>query len=698
MRRSVIAQAAVALAAVVLGTLMPLAQTESAEAANAADFDPGYLIDDAIFYDASSMNYLDVQSFLNSRVGTCQAGRTCLKGYAQVTTTIPADRYCSGYSGSSYDTAAMIIDKAARACSINQRALLVLLEKEQGIVSSTGPSQRAYDAATGFGCPDTAPCDPNVGGFYYQVYYAARQFQIYKANPNSFNHRAGTTKNILLNPNAGCGTKSVYIYNNATAGLYNYTPYTPNAAAMGNLYGIGDGCSSYGNRNFWRIFTDWFGNPLRYEVASGFAWYYDARGGANGVMGAVTGYLTRDESNGGGYFQRFRNGTLYTSAGGTAFVFNNEFMTKYASLYAQSGGTGWPASEQVCATNGICYQSFTGGTIVAAPTIGARVIYGGIATAWLKGGGPTGPLGAPMSDTEYATNSGSAGWVQDFQWAYYSASNFGSYAVSKSTTGSSWIAYGGIGGTLGWPTSDYRCVGVSCAQDFQNGALSTTKQWGSHAILWGYASLWRAQGGLDSLGAAFDDLRASNAAGGGWIQQFEKAAIVQTTAGTVTRFPYDFFYGYWYQTGGERGSLGWPIAAQQCAANACAERFTNAVVTVRPNGSPLLVIGGLAGAWDAAGGIAKVGPAVSGTRYSTASGGGWVQEFTAGTITQVSNGSPLFSPTGPILTSWKSYGAEATWLGWPTSAPTCSANGCVQNFQNGVGRSDANGAVRFTTS
>lgn len=110
------------------------------------------------------------------------------------------------------------------------------------------------------------------------------------------------------------------------------------------------------------------------------------------------------------------------------------------------------------------------------------------------------------------------------------------------------------------------------------------------------------------------------------------------------------------------------------------------------------MIGGLAGAWDAAGGIAKVGPAISGTRYSTANGGGWVQEFTAGTITQVSNGSPLFSPTGPILTSWKSYGAEATWLGWPTSAPTCSANGCVQNFQNGVGRSDANGAVRFTTS
>jgi hypothetical protein len=37
-------------------------------------------------------------------------------------------------------------------------------------------------------------------------------------------------------------------------------PYQPNQAALNNLYGIGDGCSAYGNRNFWRIFTGWFGS------------------------------------------------------------------------------------------------------------------------------------------------------------------------------------------------------------------------------------------------------------------------------------------------------------------------------------------------------------------------------------------------------------------------------------------------------
>ena len=61
----------------------------------------------------------------------------------------------------------------------------------------------------------------------------------------------------------------MYIQNQATAGLYLYTPYRPNAAALANLYGTGDGCSSYGNRNFWRMFTDWFGStsvPAQVDV------------------------------------------------------------------------------------------------------------------------------------------------------------------------------------------------------------------------------------------------------------------------------------------------------------------------------------------------------------------------------------------------------------------------------------------------
>jgi hypothetical protein len=65
--------------------------------------------------------------------------------------------------------------------------------------------------------------------------------------------------NVRYNPNAACGTSPVYIQNQATVNLYNYTPYQPNAAALAAGYGTGDSCSAYGNRNFWNFFTDWFG-------------------------------------------------------------------------------------------------------------------------------------------------------------------------------------------------------------------------------------------------------------------------------------------------------------------------------------------------------------------------------------------------------------------------------------------------------
>lgn len=38
---------------------------------------------------------------------------------------------------------------------------------------------------------------------------------------------------------SGCGASNVYIESRATAALYTYTPYQPNAAALSNMYGTG---------------------------------------------------------------------------------------------------------------------------------------------------------------------------------------------------------------------------------------------------------------------------------------------------------------------------------------------------------------------------------------------------------------------------------------------------------------------------
>lgn len=256
--------------AMVAGLLAPQAiPAERAEAASASEFRAGNLISDENFFAGNAMTSSEVQSFLSAQLPVCDTGYTCLPAFQQATPAKTATAYCAAMPGLQQESAASIIARVGSACGVSQRVLLVLLQKEQSLVTDRNPSQLQYARATGFACPDTAPCDSTYAGFFDQVYAAARQFKLYAARPASYNHRAGQWNSVLYHPNAACGSSRVYIANQATAGLYNYTPYQPNGAALNNLYGTGDGCSAYGNRNFWRMYTDWFGDPLGPAVPAG---------------------------------------------------------------------------------------------------------------------------------------------------------------------------------------------------------------------------------------------------------------------------------------------------------------------------------------------------------------------------------------------------------------------------------------------
>jgi LysM repeat protein len=143
--------------------------------------------------------------------------------------------------------------------------LLVKLQKEQGLVTSTNPSARAYEFALGMDCPDTpAGCSAASAGFFWQLYKGAGQLQWYSNPAGSFTwlKPGRTISRPYQANNPGCGAQSFVLENKATAALYYYTPYVPNQTALGNLYGVGDVCSAYGNRNFFRDYTDWFGSPI----------------------------------------------------------------------------------------------------------------------------------------------------------------------------------------------------------------------------------------------------------------------------------------------------------------------------------------------------------------------------------------------------------------------------------------------------
>ena len=231
---------------------------------SASTFQAGNIISDAAFFNAGAMSEAQVRGFLQMTNRWCQAGpdgTPCLKDYRAATTTVDT-AYCAPYVGGVDEDAATIIAKTARACGVSPRVLLVLLQKEQGLVTASGSSlySSRYTKAAGFACPDTSACNPTYAGFASQVYHAASRYIAYGHNASSFRFRSGGTYPIAYNPDARCGASPVTLANRATAALYNYTPYQPNAAALANMNGTGDSCSTYGNRNFWRIYTSWFGS------------------------------------------------------------------------------------------------------------------------------------------------------------------------------------------------------------------------------------------------------------------------------------------------------------------------------------------------------------------------------------------------------------------------------------------------------
>ena len=241
----------------------PNSSARSAARAAPLSFDPGYIITDENFYNGSALTQAGVQSFLDGRnPSTCLSTTVlCLEDYRTTSFDRPANAFCQSYEGVVEERASSIIAKVGQACGISQKVLLVLLQKEQSLVGIRNPTPATYAAATGFGCPDGQTCNPAGAGFFNQVYYAAFQFRNYGTGSFANRYPVGATSPIEYKPLSTCGSAPVRIQNLATHALYVYTPFQPNAAALADMYGNGDSCSSFGNRNFFTLYSGWFGDP-----------------------------------------------------------------------------------------------------------------------------------------------------------------------------------------------------------------------------------------------------------------------------------------------------------------------------------------------------------------------------------------------------------------------------------------------------
>ena len=269
-RRLLPLMAGVFVAAFSFAFLINKDKTNNADAADLSKFNPGNIISDYVMSNYNSMTEEEIQAWLTAKNPCNNHDYDAYLRYSSEEpwrdwywkddhfVCISEELFGDGMVVGEGDTAAHILYETAQEYKINPQVLIVLLQKESGLITDAIPSSKEYRTATGYGCPDTAACDSKYFGFKNQVRRAAALFR--EVLDGGWTNYPVGINNILYNPNWDCGRLEVNIQNLATSALYRYTPYTPNQAALNAGYGTGDWCSSYGNRNFYHFFVDWFGN------------------------------------------------------------------------------------------------------------------------------------------------------------------------------------------------------------------------------------------------------------------------------------------------------------------------------------------------------------------------------------------------------------------------------------------------------
>lgn len=749
--------ATVAAIGVLLGGTSPV----PAIAAGPSDgFDASKIIDDALFYDGNAMTAPQVQAFLNQRVPQCWLGRPgyevgkavtwggvrttlaskCTKDYVSPTQSRAANAYCAAYAGGGNETAAQIIQKVGKACGISQRVLLITLEKEQSLISDPWPNNEQYFRAMGYACPDSGPggtanCDPTLGGFFQQVYRAAWQLKVYRAFPNSYNYKPFQNNYIQWHPNASCGGSTVNIQNWATAALYIYTPYRPNQAALNAGWGTGDGCSSYGNRNFYNFYKSWFGAPTgggsQFEIHSQFQPYYNANRDLLGLPAA------RATTNAGGAVeQRFARGTLYWSAATGVGSVSGGIRTQFEAAGGPGGVLGLPVGHEV-AERGWIRQNFQRGVAYWSSATDVGIVRGGIHEQLMKMGGPAGLLGLPIGNE--STQNG--GTVQRFARGamYWTPKTNVTWTLGG--IGSEFARLGGVSGKLGYPLAPEKAQPGYVGQDFTGGAVYWSPETNANGVLGGIylgfvsaggpsgalgipttgevsitggvrqefkrgTAFWSAptdvgivQGGIRSsylarggpagpLGFPIE----SEVAEGAWVRQEFNRGTAYWSQQTDVVFLEGGIRSAYLEQGGSNSLLGRPVTSEQALRDGARQDFEGGSAFWNREANVSFVRGGIRSAY------LQIGGPDSGLGYpigvETASNGWVTQEFQRGTAYWSSATDVVFTQ-GAIRTAHIAQGQGAGPWGYPTTSEAREAGGVRQEFEHGTARWQAGDEVLF---
>ena len=530
-----------------------------------SNFNPGNIISDGVMSNANAMSVEEIQRFLTSKNACKDTNIAKAKSYPGLRYHIENGHFvCLSEETFEYNgqkqTAAQVIYDAAKDFQINPQVLIVLLEKEQGLITDTWPNHIQYRSATGFGCPDTAECDSKYYGFRNQVRNAASMFRSVLSGGWT-NYPVGKNY-VQYHPNPNCGGSVINIENRATSALYRYTPYQPNVGALANYPGTSY-CGAYGNRNFYVTFRQWFGSPNLF-VLGDMNHYWQTHGGSAGEIGPVMENEYCDHSV-PKCFQTFQNGRIYWKRQNGTFFVKGDIDNIY---HDKRNELGYPLSDLITTGYDVYVQKFENGVVMKTPQ-GIYQTNNQIFEVWKNNSKAEDPvvkkLGFPTSDIKFSNNSKEGLYYQEYQNGVIVGNDKYGYHVSMGEIRKVWEKYGFETGILGFPTSgiihNFNSPEGIFYQEYQNGVIVGNDKYGYHLSMGETRKVWEKNDfEFGKLGFPTSDIKFSNNSKEGlYYQEYQNGVIVGND-----KYGYHVSMGeirkVWEKYGFETGILGFPTS------------------------------------------------------------------------------------------------------------------------------------------
>ena len=530
-----------------------------------SNFNPGNIISDGVMSNANAMSVEEIQRFLTSKNACKDTNIAKAKSYPGLRYHIENGHFvCLSEETFEYNgqkqTAAQVIYDAARDFQINPQVLIVLLEKEQGLITDTWPNHIQYRSATGFGCPDTAECDSKYYGFRNQVRNAASMFHSVLSGGWT-NYPVGKNY-VQYHPNPNCGGSVINIENRATSALYRYTPYQPNVGALANYPGTSY-CGAYGNRNFYVTFRQWFGSPNLF-VLGDMNHYWQTHGGSAGEIGPVMENEYCDHSV-PKCFQTFQNGRIYWKRQNGTFFVKGDIDNIY---HDKRNELGYPLTDLITTSYDVYVQKFENGVVMKTPQ-GIYQTNNQIFEVWKNNSKAEDPvvkkLGFPTSDIKFSNNSKEGLYYQEYQNGVIVGNDKYGYHLSMGEIRKVWEKYGFETGILGFPTSgiihNFNSPEGIFYQEYQNGVIVGNDKYGYHLSMGETRKVWEKNDfEFGKLGFPTSDIKFSNNSKEGlYYQEYQNGVIVGND-----KYGYHLSMGeirkVWEKYGFETGILGFPTS------------------------------------------------------------------------------------------------------------------------------------------